>query len=66
MKDPWTLKRPRTEKEMEALRKEAIDLTHKFITFKNKTYTCDNCDRKHVCTLAYDAYNTNGDCIYVK
>jgi len=26
-------------------------------------YTCDECSITRTCTLAYDLYNTNGDCL---
>jgi hypothetical protein len=28
--------------------------------------TCDMCDKRASCELAYDAYNTNGDCLAEK
>lgn len=29
-------------------------------------YTCDECDRAPKCKLAFDSYNTEGDCLYSK
>lgn len=29
-------------------------------------YTCDDCSQAPICTLAFDSYNTNGDCLYEK
>lgn len=28
--------------------------------------TCDKCAAVTICSLAYDEYNTNGDCLYDK
>ena len=30
------------------------------------SFTCDNCTRAPVCDLAFDAYNTDGDCLASK
>lgn len=39
-----------------------------FVTGHSETVkiTCDMCDKKDSCDLAYDAYNTNGDCLAAK
>jgi hypothetical protein len=29
-------------------------------------FTCDGCSQAPTCTLAFDAYNTNGDCLLDK
>jgi hypothetical protein len=29
-------------------------------------FTCDGCDRRLICRLAYDPYNTDGDCLWLK
>lgn len=29
-------------------------------------FTCDDCGARYTCTLAFDAYNTDGDCIAEK
>jgi MoaA/NifB/PqqE/SkfB family radical SAM enzyme len=31
--------------------------------FDIEQFTCDDCPRKHECQWAFDAYNTNGDCL---
>lgn len=28
-----------------------------------KVLTCDTCDEKNECSLVYDPYNINGDCL---
>lgn len=29
-------------------------------------FTCDSCGHARCCALAFDPYNTNGDCLYLK
>jgi len=31
-----------------------------------EAFTCDDCDARHRCTLVFDWYNTDGDCIAEK
>lgn len=35
-------------------------------TFKDKTFTCDGCGFVSKCVFAWDAYNTDGDCLAEK
>lgn len=29
----------------------------------NTVFTCDSCTRRDICVSAFDAYNTDGDCL---
>lgn len=59
---PDQLKRPVpiTEEEAQALRAKAVHLVGE------QKFTCDDCPARLSCTLSYDAYNTNGDCLAEK
>ena len=67
--DQWTREDPVSEGYLQHMRIGAVrelvqdGLVDEPETFK---YTCDACDRRYVCKLVFDAYNTNGDCIWVK
>lgn len=41
----------------EAYKKHGMDID---------VFTCDNCGLVRKCRLAFDGYNTNGDCLYDK
>ena len=45
---------------------EIIELRKSFQDNAGSACTCDNCAAVTICSLAYDLYNTNGDCIYDK
>lgn len=30
---------------------------------KDTAFTCDSCGERHICVSAFDAYNTDGDCL---
>lgn len=34
--------------------------------YETKSFTCDTCDARHVCLLAFDLYNLDGDCLAEK
>ena len=68
--DPWTLTLPRTPEEIASERADAVG----FLTRDHpevaphvaQGFTCDGCARVAVCGLAFDAYNTGGDCLWEK
>ena len=62
--DPYTLACPRTEEELKAYR-DAIDDAAGAEGYSAGD-NCDGCKRRYVCTLAFDPYNTDGDCLYSK
>lgn len=59
--DRWLWKEPMTEIELLRSRLEIIE---------NQMYrgklTCCECGLANKCTLAFDSYNTNGDCLLSK
>lgn len=62
MLDEWTRSIPITDAELANLRFKAIQ----DIDCGEIEFTCDGCARAKICTLVYDGYNTNGDCLYDK
>ena len=60
--DQWTHAVPLTEKQIETasngIKHDLTELGYYF-----KYITCDNCDIKSTCVLAFDIYNTDGDCL---
>lgn len=60
--DKWTRKVPLTDAQVEAFSNGIKhDITELGDTFKY--ITCDECDINKTCTLAFDIYNTDGDCL---
>lgn len=62
--DPYTLACPRTEEELKAYR-DAIEAAAGAQGY-DVGDNCDGCERRYVCTLAFDPYNRDGDCLYSK
>lgn len=62
--DPYTYARPRTEEELKAHR-DFIDM-HAGAEGFSAGDTCDDCARRYICTLVFDPYNCDGDCLYDK
>jgi len=63
--DQWTRETPRTAEALVQLRTEAVaDYAPHIGTID--AFTCDDCPRALICELAFDAYNTDGDCLYDK
>ena len=58
--DQWTYARPLTDVELGMLALQFNKESPGYIC------TCASCVRKTTCVLAYDSYNTNGDCLYDK
>jgi len=63
--DPWLLQEPRTSEQVAALRKEKIAFYGPHVSIP-ETFTCDGCGLVNVCTLAFDPYNSDGDCLHDK
>lgn len=61
--DPWTLTVPWDDADLAAERSHVID--HHGMP-ADVVFTCDDCARANVCVLAFDPYNTDGDCLYNK
>lgn len=64
--DPWT--RPAVPVErLAAEREAAVKFMVDECGYKPPiVFTCDGCSFAPRCTLAFDPYNTNGDCLYDK
>jgi hypothetical protein len=62
----WTWKTSRSPEQLAEERKASIIDAKKTINLSIDKFTCDDCDRAPICTLAFDLYNTNGDCLYEK
>lgn len=65
--DSWTFATPATAEELAIEREDAASQL-RFLSFENwdGTFTCDGCIRAPICTLVYDLYNTDGDCLWEK
>jgi MoaA/NifB/PqqE/SkfB family radical SAM enzyme len=50
----------RTEEQLAAMRAESAE------PFGITEFTCDKCPARYTCEWAFDAYNTNGDCLAEK
>jgi hypothetical protein len=55
---------PRTEEEIAALRARMVAAAAE--NGFSDDFTCDKCGAKLTCTLAFDLYNTDGDCLAEK
>ena len=62
----WKRDKPLTEDELAAKRKEALAFYEEQGIHCSDLFTCDDCPSRFVCTLVFDAYNTNGDCLMEK
>ena len=60
--------KPRTIAELVALRDQAQKDAHENYGSRSDSYdfTCDGCRHVVVCPLAFDLYNTDGDCLMLK
>ena len=66
MVDEWTREKPLSEDELATLRKECVKREEDLGGRCLRKFTCDECSRASICRLAFDGYNTNGDCLYEK
>jgi len=65
MSDTWKV--PRTPEQLKEERNNSIaNAFMGSLTRMTDRFTCDSCPRAPICTLAFDLYNTNGDCLYDK
>jgi hypothetical protein len=63
--DPrWDLKRPRSMWELVQLRTKSINEYREGMIVDE--FTCDHCAQVSYCSLAFDIYNTDGECLYAK
>ena len=62
---PWLRETPLTDEEVKNLRERALAGYEKAGYCPDK-FTCDDCEDKNRCTLAFDLYNTDGDCLMMK
>ncbi len=62
--DEWTRKTPLSAEELNELKESAY--ADAAAEDKTVEFTCDECGRAAVCHLAYDMYNTAGDCLWEK
>jgi MoaA/NifB/PqqE/SkfB family radical SAM enzyme len=65
MFDQWKKEPPYTDKQLRDIRSRLL----KYLNYTPTLHggiTCDKCEGKAACRLAYDAYNTNGDCLLEK
>jgi len=62
----WLWAVPLTEAELAEDRRAVVDLTKGMYDDAPDRYTCDDCPMARRCTLAFDVYNVNGDCLYEK
>lgn len=62
--DEWLWLHERNEDEMQDALKRG--LSHLPRGAKAEDFTCHECKLRLKCTLAYDSWNTNGDCLLDK
>ncbi len=62
----WLWATPLTDEELAQARAEAIAKESQSIGGALDGYTCDTCPMAPRCSLAFDSYNTEGDCLYEK
>lgn len=63
--DEWTREVPLTPEELAAYRLQQIKWGDE-LGLSPDVFTCDNCALAPKCKLAFDGYNTDGDCLYSK
>jgi len=64
--DQWLRKEPLTQEQLSTFRKEQVERAGQVLKTAPDKFTCDGCGLASVCTLAFDSYNTDGDCLYDK
>lgn len=58
--DSIMLKEPLLEDELASIRQRMVE------EYGVTEFTCDTCPARYKCTLAFDPYNTDGDCLAEK
>jgi hypothetical protein len=61
--DPWMLPEPRSDNEVARMRASALK-NQEMPT--DTVFTCDDCNLRFKCKLAFDWWNQDGDCLYDK
>lgn len=63
----WLFKEPITQEQLAEFRKNLAEHVKEHWDMPAVgELTCDKCGLASVCSLVFDAYNTNGDCLYDK
>lgn len=57
---------PLTEQQLSEDRAKLVELYKNVLGGVVDEFTCDKCDLRYKCLLAFDAYNTDGDCLAEK
>ena len=63
--DEWTRAVPLNPEQLKEFRAHLVALGDE-LGHSSDVYTCDGCARAPICLLAFDGYNTDGDCLYSK
>jgi len=63
--DPWSWQEPSTPRQLLDSRAASVLLNGQKAESIGY-FTCDNCTHAAKCVLAFDSYNTNGDCLASK
>ena len=62
----WLRPEPLTTEQLVKFREEQVKVVATLLANVPEKFTCDGCGLAGVCRLAWDAYNTDGDCLYDK
>lgn len=63
----WLFNEPLTKEQLDEYRKNLAEHVKDHWTIPEVgQLTCDGCGLAPICSLVFDAYNTNGDCLYDK
>lgn len=62
----WLWAVPLTEAELAEDRRAMVDMAIGMFGESPDHFTCDDCPMARRCTLAFDVYNVDGDCLYEK
>lgn len=65
--DPWLRKHPLTDEQLTEEREKMVSfLVVEHGWCGDVKFTCDGCELAKTCTLVFDGYNTDGDCLLSK
>jgi hypothetical protein len=64
--DPYLYLVPLTTKELADERARAVAFHAAHFDLIDEGFTCDDCKTAPVCSLVFDGYNTDGDCLLDK
>jgi len=65
-KDHWMRDEPLNDEQFTAFKKKKVAWTLKHYPGASDRFSCDGCGLVRKCLLAFDPYNTDGDCLYEK